>query len=89
MGKKLYPPFCVRAIVLMLLAMFTATMWADNVDYFDPTAADPEQQMKQANATLITDESFTLDGGDSDDGRWYYVGKNTEISAKPNPPKPI
>ena len=49
-----------RFVFTLLLMLFaTATAWADNVNYYDPTAA-VGQQMKQADATLITKETTTL-----------------------------
>ena len=58
-----------RAALLVLLAALTVpTMWAENVSYFDPTAA-VGQQMKTVNATALTNQG-NLNSG------WYYVSGN-------------
>ena len=60
-----------RAAVLLLVMMLTtATAWADNVTYFDPTdAVNPTKTAE--NPTVITSETTEI--GTADQTTWYYV----------------
>lgn len=61
---------CRFVFTLLLMLVATVTAWADNVNYYDPTAA-VGQQTKQANATAITNAATTL--GTAGQTTWYYV----------------
>ena len=58
--------------MLLLVTMLTAqTAWADNVNYYDPTAAEGQQNKTATNPTAITSSTQSL--GSSGSTTWYYV----------------
>ena len=62
----------MRAAMLLLVTMLTAqTAWADDVNYYDPTADEGQQNKTATNVTAITNEMVTL--GSSGTTTWYYV----------------
>ena len=66
-----------RTALLLLAVAFTVLVtptkaWADNVNYFNPTA-DEGEQTKTANATKMTSASQELASG------WYYVDGEVTI----------
>ena len=69
------------AVTLLFTWLTTATAWADNINYYDPTAA-PGEQTKQADATQITSGSTTL--GTSGNTTWYYVSGTTTVDSRIN-----
>ena len=63
MKRKLF------SILALLFAVSTA--WADNVNYFDPTAGVGQQTKTATNPTVINDGTTTL--GTANTETWYYV----------------
>ena len=58
------------AMLLLVMMLTTATAWADNVTYFDPTdAVNPTKTAE--NPTVITSETTEI--GTADQTTWYYV----------------
>ena len=58
------------AMTLLLMMLTTATAWADNVTYFDPTdAVNPTKTAE--NPTVITSETTEI--GSEGQTTWYYV----------------
>ena len=59
------------AMMLLALALNSASAWADNENYFDPTAAVGQQTKTATNPTAITANTETL--GTTGQTTWYYV----------------
>lgn len=59
------------AMMLLALALNSASAWADNENYFDPTAAVGQQTKTATNPTAITANTETL--GATGQITWYYV----------------
>ena len=80
MKRKLF------SILALLFAVSTA--WADNVNYFDPTAGVGQQTKTATNPTAINDGTTTL--GTANTETWYYVsgtftnGNRIEVSGTVN-----
>ena len=61
-----------RKLFSILALLFAVSMaWADNVNYFDPTAGAGQQTKTATNPTAINDGTTTL--GTAGQTTWYYV----------------
>jgi len=59
------------AMMLLALALNSASAWAENVMYFDPTAGMGEQRKIATNVVPITSETTEI--GSENNTTWYYV----------------
>lgn len=67
------------ALLFVMLAPPTAA-WADNVNYYDPTAAVGQQTKQATNPTAINENTTTL--GTAGQTTWYYVSGNVTCSSR-------
>jgi hypothetical protein len=59
------------AMMLLALALNSASAWAENVMYFEPTAGMGEQRKIATNVVPITSETTEI--GSENNTTWYYV----------------
>ena len=64
-------------MTLLVMLFMVTTTWADEVNYYDPTAAG--EQTKQADATAIISQTSL---GTSGETTWYYVSGTVSVTSR-------